>query len=51
MDGQCRCGLEEETTLRGGEAKPVCVEAIFQILQSRTKVGKDAVEAENENKS
>ena len=46
VGGQCKCGLEGEGTVGGGDTKPGCVEATGQTHRPHVEVGKDGVEEE-----
>ena len=48
VDGQCKCGLEGDGTVGGGDAKPRCVGANHQTHRSYKDMRKDAVEEEDE---
>ena len=40
MDGQCKCGVQGEGNVGGGETKPSCVEATGQKHQAHIEGGK-----------
>ena len=44
VDGQCKCGLEGEETVGGGDAKPGGVGTTCQKRRPQIDVGKDALE-------
>ena len=45
-DGQCKCGLEGEGTVRRGDEIPRCVQANSQIYRPTHRLGKEAVDEE-----
>ena len=46
VDGQCKCGLEGEGTVRGGDARLRYVESTCKIRRPPIEAGKDAMEDE-----
>ena len=49
MDGQCKCGLEGEGTVGGGDAKPCSVaQATSQIHRLHIEMENEALKEEEE---